>query len=159
MNYSFYMPVRHIETDEVKNLQPEQVRQFVELVPSSKPIAVQNASFELSVLQQEWGEKWKNNGFHGFLPNIDDTKLMKSYVDENTSAHLKGMSESILGYKQVSYAEVTQGRGMAEMTAEETVSYGLDDTICTAALYTYLRFMMEIEGTWDVYRKVEIGAC
>lgn len=159
MQYSFYMPVEHIETATVKNLKSEQVRKFVELIPSSKPLVVQNASFELAVLHGAWGEAWKDNGFHGFLPNIDDTKLMKSYVDENTSKGLKGMSKSILGYDQVSYAEVTQGRGMADMTAEETFAYGVDDTICTAALYNYLRFMMEIEETWDVYRKVEIGAC
>jgi hypothetical protein len=34
--------------------------------------------------------------------------------------------------------------------------YGTDDTICTAAVYNYLRFMMELEGTWQAYLDVEI---
>jgi DNA polymerase I-like protein with 3'-5' exonuclease and polymerase domains/5'-3' exonuclease len=157
--HTVYFTVDHVAQPGCTNLPSADVRKFMELIPASKRIVVQNASFELTVLYQDWGAAWANNGFEGFLANIDDTKLMKSYVDENTSSGLKWMSENILGYKQTSYAEVTQGRQMNELTAAEVFNYGTDDPICTTAAYTYLRFMMELEHTWDVYREVEIGAC
>ena len=44
---------------------------------------MQNAAFELTVLRQCWdlGE----NGWEGFLPDVLDTKIMASMVDENNS--------------------------------------------------------------------------
>jgi 5'-3' exonuclease/DNA polymerase I-like protein with 3'-5' exonuclease and polymerase domains len=166
-NWTFYFPVDHVETVDVKNVTSEQVRTFIGAIPQSpaRPVVVQNASFELSILYQEWGAQWKGNGFRGFLPNIQDTKLMRSYENENESSGLKQMSKALLGYDQVPYEEVTRvldaegnvigHRKMNQMTAEEVFSYGTDDTVCTAAVYNYLRFMLEIEGTWQVYLDVE----
>lgn len=153
--YSLYMPVDHVEEPDMQNVTSEQVRQFVELCPTSKPMLVHNAACELSVLYQEWGKVWANNGWHGFLPNVYDTMIMKSYVNENTPRGLKSCSKEILAYEQQTYEEVTQGRKMNEMTARETVGYGNDDTICTAALYNYFSFVMELEGSTDIYEQVE----
>lgn len=44
---------------------------------------------------------------------------------------------------------------MSELTAEEVFDYGCDDTICTAALHTYYKLVMDIEGTWNTYLEVE----
>lgn len=44
---------------------------------------------------------------------------------------------------------------MNELTAQEVVGYGCDDTMTTAALHTYYRLVMEMEGTWGVYLQVE----
>ena len=156
MQYTLYLPHEHVEAAECPNLTLGQMRQFLELIPSSKNIVVQNASFELTVLYQEWGEKWKANGYRGFLPNMQDTKIMRSYTNENGRSGLKPQSLELLGYTQVSYAEVTGGRKMNQLTAEEAFDYGCDDTICTAALYGYHRFVMELEKTWDVYLAVDV---
>jgi DNA polymerase I-like protein with 3'-5' exonuclease and polymerase domains/5'-3' exonuclease len=157
MNYTLYFPVDHVEKHGTLNVRSEQVRQFAELVPDSIPLVVQNASFELVVCYMEWGAAWANNGWHGFLPNVHDTKIMKSYVDENSPLGLKDQSKTILGYEQVSYKELTQNEKykMAELSAEEVFDYGTDDTICTAALENHHRFFLELEGTWDVYDTVE----
>lgn len=45
---------------------------------------------------------------------------------------------------------------MNELTAKRVLAYGCDDTICTAALYNYYKFVMELERTWDVYLQVEV---
>ncbi len=155
--YSMYFPVDHVETEQTKNIPSHLARTFVELVPASKPMVVQNASFELSVLFQEWGRAWANNGWHGFLPNVYDTKVMKSYVDENTPSGLKKQSLEILGYEQVSYQEVTQNEKykMNELTAEQVVGYGNDDTITSVALFNHHRFWMELENTLWIYEEVE----
>ena len=217
--YTLYFTVDHLEEPGVPNCTSEQARLAVEAF-FGRPIVIQNVSFELTVLYQAWAEAWKDDpDWHGFLPNTHDTKIMGSYVNENISNGLKGMSKHYLGYDQQNYAETTQFSGeigtlpvggvrikswevqktqavftpvvdpdsgeevcreedvvvldadgepviakymetreykMAELTANHVLHYGTDDTICTAALYSHFRMMMEREATWEVYKEVEI---
>lgn len=46
-------------------------------------------------------------------------------------------------------------RKMNELTAEEVLDYGADDTICTAALANHFRTIMEVEDTWFQYLEIE----
>ena len=154
MQYSAYFSVDHKDT---KNLSSEQVRQVVASVPRELKIVVHNAAFELSILYQAWAEHQRDNGFEGFLPNIEDTTIMASYVNENESRGLKNLSARILNYTQTTYAEVTQGRKMNEITLAEVLSYGTDDTICTAALYAHFKMVMMLEGTYEIYQQVEVS--
>ena len=187
-------------------------------------------------------ENLQHVNWHGFLPNVVDTKHMASYVDENFSLGLKKLSERWLDYHQTTYEEVTTFEGpvgtlakggkqvkawevhkrdltpmksvdpdtggevwndvwvtatyqggepmfdaygkpvldddgaqmchaegdpivekymekrqykMNELTGEHVLSYGTDDTICTAALYHFFKIILEIEDTWDVLMQVE----
>jgi DNA polymerase I-like protein with 3'-5' exonuclease and polymerase domains len=122
--------------------------------------------------------------WHGFLPNVRDTAIGSSYVDENRSRGLKSLSKDLLGYEQETYDSATtkeylksawNGKGkvlgewqeedgaewvkvqhkMNELTARQVLSYGADDTICTAAVAVHFRCVMEIEKTWHVYEQVE----
>lgn len=207
--YTYYMSVDHRDTN---NCTSEQVRQLVALIPSRVHTVVHNASFELPILYKEWGQAQIDNGWQGFLPNVVDTAICSSYVDENESQGLKQNSLLYLGHEQESYAEVTTMTGergtlppggkiiktveepvldedgvqcfrlvvgededgnsveverpavrvidtvqykMNELTAERVLSYGADDTICTAALFRFFRMIMEIENTWGVMIEVE----
>ncbi len=154
MQYSLYFSVNHADTN---NCTSEQVRLAVASIPKDKKIVVHNASFELSVLYQEWAEKQSDNGYEGFLPNIEDTTIMASYVDENDRRGLKHLSLKILGYVQTTYAEVTKGRKMNELTLREVLGYGTDDTICTAAIYNHFKLVMNLEHTYEVYQEVEVS--
>jgi DNA polymerase I-like protein with 3'-5' exonuclease and polymerase domains/5'-3' exonuclease len=183
--YTFYVAYQHSEQDGKPNVTREQARDFIVAIPPEKELVIQNVSFELTVCYNEFGADWKDNGWHGFLPNAVDTKIMASYVNENVSSGLKQGSDLYLGYKQVSYAEVTTKTGpkgtlppwgkvsyetnketgeitetrrykMHELTASEVQAYGSDDTICTIALYNHFRKVMEIEKTWSVYQQVEV---
>lgn len=150
---TYYFSVDH--KDEA-NLTSEEVRDIVGSIPCPK--VIQNLNFELTVLMQEWGEHWKDNGQHGFLTNVEDTKFMLSYVDENEFLGLKQASERLLKYKQTNYDEVTGGRKMNQLTLAEVLQYGADDTRCTVAIYNHCKIIMEMENTWHVYRQVEIDA-
>lgn len=155
--FTVYLTHGHAEADSLKNVSNAQVRQFVELFASdARPTVIQNLAFELSVLHREWAEAWANNGWHGFIPNTLDTKIEASYVNENLPKGLKFLSKHYLGYTQQTYEEVTQGRGMRELTAREAFGYGADDPLCTAALHQHFSRIMLLEGTWDAYREVEI---
>lgn len=153
--YTLYFSVDHKDTP---NITKYQLADVIYYIPQAIPIVVHNASFELSVLYQEWGriQMWAENGWHGFLPNIRDTQIMASYVNENISSGLKQGSQHYLGYAQQTYEEVTQGRKMNQLTAQHVLSYGADDTRCTAALFNFFRIIQEIEHTWEVYKEVEI---
>ena len=152
MQYTVYMSVDHKDTP---NITVDQCREWCETIPKGTEIVIQNRAFEFPVLYKTWGDKWKDNGWYGFMPNAWDTAIEASYVDENQPRGLKRRAKTVLGYDQTTYDEVTGGRKMSEMTAQEVLSYGADDTCVTAALHTYYRFKMECEGTWDAYRQVE----
>lgn len=153
--YTMYMTVGHVEEPGISNITVDQCRQMVELIPKSMHILIQNRNFEFTVLHGAWGDKWKDNGWYGFVPNALDTKIEASYVDENLPKGLKDRSKIHLGYEQQTYQEVTGGKQMNELTARHVLNYGCDDTICTAALHNWYRIVMEIEGTWKTYLMVE----
>lgn len=185
LQYTLYFTVDHVETDAIKNVTSEMVRNVVELIPSDTiHTVIQNFSFEGPILLAAWGEAWEDNGWGGQIPNAIDSKIALSYVDENQRTGLKEASKRLLGYTQQTYDEVTTLTGMEgqlpkggkllatsvneggeevftvkykmnELTAEHVLSYGADDTICTAAVMNHCRIIMELENTWDVYLEVE----
>jgi len=109
--HTVYMTVDHKEESDVANISVDQCRAMVELIPDNVTVLVQNRSFEFSVLYRTWGDKWKDNGWHGFLPNAIDTKIGASYVDENLPKGLKQRSKLHLGYEQQTYEETTSRDG------------------------------------------------
>ena len=59
------------------------------------------------------------------LPNLQDTLLEASYVDENSKLGLKDLSKRWLGYEQVDYATTTTIDGiqhkMNQLSAEHVL--------------------------------------
>lgn len=160
-NRTLYFSVDHASTE---NVSSSDVLDIIRMIPSDKHIVIQNFAFEGPILYKEWGDQLKDNGWHGFLPNVIDTLFLASYVNENISLGLKQGSKHYLDYEQQSYADVTtfyeeDGTGrqykMNQLTAEHVLSYGADDTICTAGLFNHFRVRMEIEKTWDLQIQVE----
>lgn len=147
LQHTVYMPVDH--ADRENNLSLGQLKGIVDSVKDKlKPI--QNTAFELPVLFNTWGE---------WLPNAIDTVDMKSAIDETTPLGLKQCSKMFFDYDQMTYAEVTQGRRMNQLTAQEAFDYGCDDPICTSALFNRYEFTMELEKTYDSFRQCELASC
>lgn len=145
MNHTVYVSVDHAQT---KNIKMSQARRLIEtMTQADKPVAatvnrslvVHNNHFELPVIycaEDEdgtlWRDHWKDNGYHGFLPQCLDTKLEASYVNENVKLGLKMRSALHLGYKQTEYDEVTmllgakfpggQHKGYKEVTLRPAVT-------------------------------------
>jgi DNA polymerase I-like protein with 3'-5' exonuclease and polymerase domains len=103
--YSLYFPVDHADTD---NVDSELLRQFIASIPQEIALIIQNVSFELTVLFNEWGARQMDNGYHGFLPNVRDTKFEANYVNENIPVGLKERSHGTLGYRQQTYKETCE---------------------------------------------------
>lgn len=156
--HTYYFTVGHLESDGIENIEPLELLEFLKQIPEGMPIVVHNAGFEQPVLYNTWGKEWKDNGWHGFLPNVHDTIVLANYVDENSPVGLKDLSKRYFSYDQVDYETVTQGRKMDELTVAEVLSYGADDTIMTSALYDYFKIICEIEESWEAYVKYEVKA-
>ena len=107
LQHTIYMSVDHAETD---NITVDQCREMVEVF-EGVPLVAHNRAFEFQVLYRTWGEAWKDNGWHGFLPNCMDTMIEASYVDENLPRGLKFRSKQVLGYEQETYEQVTTMEG------------------------------------------------
>jgi len=155
-----YIPVDHADTD---NVDKELLRDFIKsLSDVGVELAIHNYSFEGTVLYNEWGTVWKDNGNEGLVPNCLDTKIEASYVDENNSLGLKKLSKLWFNYDQTEYSVVTTiaqvQYKMRELTGEHVKDYGCDDTICTAAFHSFAKFFMQLEHTWEIYKAVEIDA-
>jgi 5'-3' exonuclease len=196
-NITYYFSVDHART---QNVSSQQVCGFIaNACKLGKPLVIQNVSFELAVLYNEWAAEMEKAfpEYRGFLPRVLDTKFEASYVNENEKTGLKGRSKMHLGYEQQTYDQTTKLSGkmgtlppggrqlrvwdipldipegapaqplerheerrykVNELSAEHVFGYGIDDTICTAALHNYYRLVMQLEHTWDVYLDVEIDA-
>ncbi len=142
MQHTYYFCVEHADTNNIS------MDQFKDIIMSlNKPIVVYNAGgFEIPVIKLNWDE---------WLPDVYCCQIAQNYVNENEWAGLKNAARNYLHYKQQSYQEVTQGRGMSELSGQEVFSYGCDDTIVTAALFNHFETVMDIEGTFDIYCMVE----
>lgn len=99
---------------------------------------------------------------HGPVGSLRGGKIKRSYKkeivpavigtrwDEKLQAEVEFVEEPAV----VQEWEAREYR-MNELTAADVFDYGCDDTICTAALHTYYKLVMEIENTLDVYYRVE----
>lgn len=164
--FTLYFSVNHATDD---NITPHQLYLFLNKLREREPnlqINVHNSSFELPVLKLNLGEWTDGNPLwdDGYLPNVDDTLFQASYVNENVKIGLKAQAKLVLGYDQQTYDETvrcpTSGRlrKMHELTPKEVFNYGTDDTIVTHALRNYYQAILEIEGTFNLYRDVEMPA-
>ena len=169
-NLVYYFPVDHLDTD---NVSIDDMARLLNCCDESKPMFVFNAEFELPVVRNHMELRFDR----GWLPNIHDVLIMKSYVNENTPLKLKTSTWTYLGYKQVTFEQVTAEptdyqedpeeeqepddsepvpwRQMNTMTGLEVVDYGADDSICTGALANLFSLIMKYEETWNAFDMCE----
>lgn len=144
--YGVYVPTNHKDTD---NLPNSVVASLLAQVPNDVLKVAQNAAFEVAVSKLN---------LDGWYPkDVADTAMMAHHVDENEPIALKALSKRWLNYDQITYLEVTQGRGMNELTVREVLKYGCDDSLVTAWLFDLFKLILELEGTWDRVAEVEFA--
>ncbi len=143
---NWYFSTDHKDTD---NISLDQLESVLELLWGKK-IYAHNVSFENTLTYNHFGV---------LLPNMSDTMLMGSYVDESERLGLKNLSKRFLDYEQASYQDTLAGRsGMREVTGKEVLRYGLDDVITTDGIMRLFRVILQYEGTLDIFHKVEDDA-
>lgn len=149
LQYTVYLPVNHLECD---NVHPGVIGKLLKIAESVTDLVAHNISFELAVTKT-------NLDF--WLAPLYDTALMQSYADENEELALKPMSKRLLNYNQKSYKETVtdpetgEMRTMDQLTLEEVIEYGCDDATVTAHLWLLHRIVMRLEGSLEFYEEYE----
>lgn len=145
LQHTYYFSVNHADTANIDTLE---LRDFILSIAFRPFIAHSAGGFELPVLFLNWGV---------WLPDCHCSLIASSYVDENRydKGSLKGLSLDHFQYKQQTYEDITQGRGMFEITGKEVFNYGCDDSIMSGNLFNFFETVMEVEGTFDAYVDVE----
>lgn len=91
----------------------------------------------------------------------EDTKLYAHHIDENETCGLKDLSKRYLNYNQVSYKKTLEDAGasdMSEISGEQVLSYGADDSLVTGHLYAFFQILTQLEGTTDFIQQYECPA-
>ena len=146
LQHSFYIPVLHRDTH---NCEPSDIRELLEHNAGQNVVA-HNSAFE-----QVLSKTNLDFTFPKLNPPLD-TSDMVSYVDEESEQGLKMISKKYLNYDQTTYAQVMAGHSdMRDLSGDEVLKYGADDSIVTAHLAVLFRIIMECEGTWDFHRQNE----
>lgn len=144
-----YVPIDHKDSNNLNKLV------VLEILNHAKAKKVRrmahNALFE-GVVTQVNLETW--------LTEIEDTRIMQRYYDENSEAGLKAISLNYLAYEQTSFRDTLAagdgGKGvdmMCQLTADEVFTYGTDDSLVTGHLHDLLELMLKLDGQWDFYRQ------
>src|SRR5690606_8466607 len=70
---------------------------------------------------------------------IHDTLLLDYLLDPNRKIHgLKDISELHLGYKQISFKEMLNGKDITDVPVDELTKYAVEDVDLTLQLYHFL---------------------
>lgn len=145
LEHTFYFQFDH--ADEENNLDKEHLVELLDCIPDGMPIVAQNAYFERTVFMREFGYD---------IPNLHDTKIMASHVDESLPSGLKDMSKHWLNYNQIRYDQVVEkGKTMKDYPGHHVFQYGADDPLVTAHLYDLFYIILCLEGTWPFVERYE----
>lgn len=137
-----YLPVNHRET---KNLPESNIFWGLTWTNQSQYLVVHNAMFEATVAKLTDETLTKP---------LYDTSIMATYLDEEGRNNLKILSKRYLNYDQITYKEIMGDRGdMRDLSGEEVLQYGCDDSLVTSHLFSLFKVMMQLEGTWQFYKE------
>lgn len=146
LQYTCYLTINHKDS---ANLPIGVVRQFFEAIPKDKVKVAHNSQFEEVLTFTNM------DGYQLPVGTVLDTSIMSSYDNENRESHaLKALSKDILGYKQATYQETLDAAGasnMRELTADQVLKYGLDDSTVTGHLFDVFRISLQLQDCWDFY--------
>ena len=140
--HNVYFSTAHRDT---KNLPQPYIGEFIEALHEDfEPnFVAHNASFEVTVTLLNYGIQ---------LTEVQDTVIGSSYVNENEEDRLKALARHVLNYDQTTYDQVVpKGKDMRDVSGQEVMKYGCDDSFVTAHLMVLFRIVMECEGTWDFF--------
>ena len=148
LQYCFYMPALHRDT---ANVSDQEVLAILKHVSGNKTrMVAHHGKFEMVVAKTNWGFEFPDDN----LP--EDTLIMSSYVNENGDGGLKKLSKAWLNYDQTNYNEIVPvGSDMRDVSGEEVMNYGCDDSVVCAHMAVVFKLIQECEKTRDFYKEHE----
>lgn len=136
-NQGFYIPVRHNETDSVKNFSDKIIIKLLQFLVDNYHIIYHNAVFDQEVMALNGVVFKKDSSF-------TDTMIMAilcGYRLEFRSVGLKILSEELLQRKMLEIGEIMEGGGnilLQTLPASNAYVYGCSDAMNTYGLFNYI---------------------
>jgi len=141
-NHVFYFSVDHKDT---KNLDKQVVLDLITHIEDLDiPMTAANILFEGTITKVQLG--------HTLKYHWDTTRLLHHHIDENDEHGLKHLSKRYLDYTQATYKDTLEAHGasnMSELTGEQTLDYGCDDSLVTAYLHNLFTWTLKLKGNYD----------
>lgn len=149
-NNVYYFSVRHKDTNNVSQQWVlNMIKHFEE---EGIEMVAQNIGFESTVTRMQLSHEIKY---------WQDTKAYAHHLDENGENGLKHLSKRYLNYDQTSYKETLAAAGaadMSEISGDQVLSYGCDDSLVTGHLYGLFTILTQLEETYDFIHEKECPA-
>lgn len=146
LQHCVYIPAEHKDTDKLIDVIKAALELIIEV---DKPVAAHNASFEEQVTKQ-----CLDLDFNGMI----DTAVTQSYIAEEEEVGLKDLTKTQLGMVQTTYQDLLAAHDAADMrdiTGEQVLRYGLDDSIGGAHLWKLHDLIMQVERSAQFYYRNE----
>lgn len=150
VNRVYYFSARHKDTN---NVDPSTILAVIKhFEEEGVEMVAQNVAFEATITKVNFNHE---------LAFWEDTKLYAHHLDEDDEIGLKHLSKKYLNYNQVSYADTLKAAGatdMSEISGEQVLSYGCDDSVVTAHLKQFFNILTQLEGTYSFIHEYECPA-
>lgn len=136
--HTFYFSCHHKDT---ANLDHATMRDVI-MEFANQPVC-HNADYEMMVIRRNFGIQ---------LESPIDTRIFSSYVDENTPNGLKDLGYREFNHEMQTYRQTLERAGaadMSEITGEQVMHYGCDDSFVSAHLASHYAMILDLEGQLD----------
>ena len=143
----YYLSVDHLNSF---NMPKEAVKDVLLAKPKTAPTCAHNMAFEWLITKKELGLDLREIG------PLRDTMVAAKVLDSNQAVGLKDLTKRVLNILQTSYKTVTDGLKMNELTAQQVLYYGCDDSEYQWALEDIFDRQLKDEGLWTYYTDLEM---
>lgn len=143
----YYLSVDHINSF---NMPKEAVKDALLAKPKGAPTCAHNMGFEWLITKKELGLDLRDTG------PLRDTMIGAYVLDSAQAVGLKDLTKRNLGILQTSYKTVTDGLMMKELTAQQVLAYGCDDSEYQWQLEDIFDKQLHDQGLWNYYTELEM---
>lgn len=143
----YYLSVDHINSF---NVPKEAIVELLKAKPKDAPICAHNMGFEWIITKNCLGLDLRDIG------PLRDTMIAAYVLDSAQAVGLKDLVKRNLGILQTSYKTVTDGLSMNELTAQQVLAYGCDDSEYQWQLEEIFDKQLKDQNLWSYYTDLEM---
>lgn len=143
----YYLPVNHRDSF---NLPKQAIIDVLDAKPHAAPLSAHNMAFEWLISKKCLGVDLRQYG------ELRDTMIAAKVADSNQAVGLKELTMNKLGIVQGTYEDLTNGRMMCELTAQEAFRYGCDDSEFQYQLDELFEKVITDNGLMQYYTELEM---
>jgi DNA polymerase-1 len=143
----YYLSIDHLNSF---NMPKEAVKDVLMAKPKDVSLSAHNHVFEWVITRNCLGFDLRETG------PLRDTMIAAKLLDSNQAVGLKDLTKRCLSILQTSYASVTGGLMMKELTAKQVLAYGCDDSEYQWQLEDIFDQELKDNGLWAYYTDLEM---